>query len=323
MHSGSEKELAFRKIAASLKPIDLADAGVSDDCNTYFRYYNIDFEEQFENVTHHFGKIDSGQHQIATHLFRQSSAAGTCFILHGYYDHAGLFKHLIRYCLNKNFSVVIFDLPGHGMSSGAAATIAEFSEYQQVLTDILSRFKDEVPKPWHALGQSTGGAILSEFLLRENSQEKKGVFDKAVLIAPLIYPVRWAQSLLGYYLSRYFINEVPRSFVDNSHDTEFLLFLKNRDPLQARSLPLQWVGSLRRWIAQFLALAPSDKKILIVQGEDDGTVDWKKNMPLFKQRYPNANIHQIAKAKHQLVNESEEIRDEMFAAIDAYFSDDI
>ena len=37
-------------------------------------------------------------------------------ISHGYYDHAGLYGHLIEHLLSRGWNVAIFDQIGHGLS---------------------------------------------------------------------------------------------------------------------------------------------------------------------------------------------------------------
>ena len=45
----------------------------------------------------------------AQHFQLPEVGAGTAFLLHGYYDHAGLYGHLIRQCLALGYSVIIMD----------------------------------------------------------------------------------------------------------------------------------------------------------------------------------------------------------------------
>ena len=315
-----------------LKPLDLS---LSPSCTAqeleYFRHYEINFEEKYEQVDHYFGSITSENFVIATHFFSNPDADKTCFILHGYYDHAGLFSHIIEYCLQRNFSVVIFDLPGHGLSSGTTASIDSFQSYQSVLTDISNYFFDETPRPWHVIAQSTGGAILSEFVLSNNRKQ----FQKIVMLAPLIFPKKWLVSKLSHFILKNFIKKIPRNFSDNSSDKNFLDFLEHRDPLQSRYLPLQWVTALNHWIGRFISLAALGNKkealsynesngemglkLLIIQGQCDGTVDWKKNLPIYKQKFPGLETYLIAGGKHQLANETVEIREEIFSVMDRYF----
>ncbi len=237
------------------------------------------------------------------------------FIVHGYYDHSGLYGQLIEYCLKRNFSVVIFDLPGHGLSTGERASIASFAEYQSVLSDVLSIFSEVAPKPWHAIGQSTGAAILMDFLLSGN----EGVFSKTVLLAPLVRPEKWALSIVSYSVARLLLKRVRRHFAINSHDNQFLEFLKNSDPLQSRYLPFQWIGALKRWIKYFSGLPSISYVPLVIQGKQDGTVDWKYNIGVVKNKFPGVKVYYLKDGRHQLVNEIREIRESIFSAMDVYF----
>jgi len=318
-------------VKRGIKPLDLlTPPHVTTQELEYFQHYEINFEEKIDDVEHYFGSIKSDQFEISTHFFSNKQADKTCFILHGYYDHSGLFGRLLEYCLKRNFSVVIFDLPGHGLSTGAAATIEDFSIYQKVLSDIVDFFSDKTPLPWNAIAQSTGGAILSEFML-SNTVTK---FRQSVMLAPLIYPVKWRASKLSHNLLKKFIKKIPRNFSDNSGDENFLRFLEHDDPLQARDLPLQWVGALARWIDLFIALPSNDsdggvlnkvdkdeanRAPLIIQGQCDGTVDWKKNLPIYQQKFPNLETCLIPSGKHQLANEMPIILSEIYAAMDKYF----
>ena len=216
-------------LAANIKDLDPGRVpAISAAERDYFRHYKINFEEHYPNVDHHFGHLPCGRFDIVAHYYENKTAVETCFIVHGYYDHSGLYGHLIEYCLKRNFSVVIYDLPGHGLSTGEQASIANFSDYQAVLCDLLLFFKDKAPHPWHAIGQSTGGAILMDFLLSSGDD----IFPKSVFLAPLVRPQSWALSKISHSLGKFFLKKIKRQFVVNSHDEEFLDFLENKYPWQ-------------------------------------------------------------------------------------------
>lgn len=304
-------------LAAIIKPLDPSvPPATSDAERDYFRHYGIDFEERYPNVIHHFGHFPSGRFDIVAHYFENKNAVETCFIVHGYYDHSGLYGHLIEYCLQRSFSVVIYDLPGHGLSSGEKASIASFEEYQSVFKTVLSLFAAKAPEPWHAIGQSTGGAILMDFILSGHDK----TFAKTILLAPLIRPEKWRLSSMIYPVAKLFLQRLKRQFAINSHDQVFLDFLKNNDPLQSKYLSLQWVGALRQWISYFSGLPSSEYSPLVIQGRQDETVDWRQNIPQLKEKFPKAKLFYLKSARHQLVNESEDIRSSMFSAMDLYFN---
>ncbi|SUV72968.1 lysophospholipase [Acinetobacter baumannii] len=39
-------------------------------------------------------------------------------LLHGYLEHSGIYQPIIREILEQGFSVITYDLPGHGLSNG-------------------------------------------------------------------------------------------------------------------------------------------------------------------------------------------------------------
>ncbi len=303
-------------LVANIKSLDpTRPPATSDAEREYFRFYGINFEQHNDNITHHFGHIPCDRFDIVAHYYENKLAVETCFIVHGFYDHAGLYGNIIDYCLKRNFSVVIFDLPGHGLSTGERASIASFEDYQLVLASVLLFFKGKAPSPWNAIGQSTGSAILMDFLL---SGEK--IFAKTVLLAPLVRPRGWPVSKVIYTVAKPWLSHIKRKYADTSNDQVFHDFIQYKDPLQARRLPLQWVGALKQWIRKFITAKPSPLKPLVIQGMSDVTVDWPYNIGLIQKKFPKAKIFYLKTAKHHLANESEVIRKTIFSALDIYFS---
>lgn len=299
----------------------LESARPGDAAREYFRYYGIDFETTFTGVTHRFGHFNSGKYDIVVHYFAQPESAdrkadGTCFIFHGYFDHAGLYAHVIDFCLRRNLNVVIYDLPGHGLSTGERGSIAAFSDYLSVMKDCVKLFQDSAPQPWHAIGQSTGAAILMDYQL----QELAPGFDKVVLLAPLVRAAEWRFIKVAYWVGQKFLERVPRRFAVNSNDKDFLHFLEHDDPLQTRYISVRWVDAMLRWESRFEYFEPSDKPILLLQGQRDTTVDWRYNIPLIRKKFPKAKYLPLQDAHHQLANETPELRAKIFAAIDLYLS---
>ncbi len=306
----------LQALAAQLKALDVSyQPAISDAERDYFRHYNIDFEEHYDNVAHHFGHLVCERFNIVTHYFEHKQADKTCFILPGYFDHSGLFGHVINYCLQRKLSVVVLDWPGHGLSTGEQASIQDFTQYQTVLKTVLSYFSEHVAHPWYVIAQSTGAAVLMDFLLTERDD----TFAKAVLLAPLFKPRGWAVGSILHSLVAPFIQKRKREFTENSNDEQFTHFLEHHDPLQSEYLSLAWVGALKKWIKHFVQLEPLNFSPLIIQGKEDETVDWQKNMPVIQQKFPSAKVLFLQNGRHHLANESVEIRDKMFAAMDMYF----
>ncbi|MBD2857812.1 alpha/beta hydrolase [Spongiibacter sp. KMU-158] len=281
----------------------------------YLRYYGLDFEKDFAGLRHYLGYFDSVGERIACQVFKLPDAHCTAFVYHGYYDHVGLFNNVIEYCLRHGLSVVAYDLPGHGLSSGPRASIDDFLKYRQVLRDAFKAVDVfELPAQKIALAQSTGCAVLNSHVLDGGEQD----FEKLVLMGPLVRPTSWWWGSPAHRVLKHFIKALPRKFAPNSSDNDFLEFLRERDPLQFRGLPLAWVGALKKWLPWFRALPSSNARVLIVQGDADDTVDWRYNVPLLQGKYPKAKLVMLPGGHHHLVKESLAQRAKLWQACDDF-----
>jgi lysophospholipase len=302
-------------VREGLRELELGGLAVaSTDEQDYLAFYRIDFANRIPGVVHRFGRLPAAGFEIACHYYQPAAVRGTCVLLHGYYDHAGLYGHLIEHCLRRRFAVLIWDLPGHGLSSGPQASIHSFEDYIEVLGAVLGRLLPELPRPLHAIGQSTGAAVLMGWAFRKCRSPEECPFGRMVLLAPLVRPAQWRSVRLMHALVRPFRRAIKRTFMENSGDAEFLAFVQ-QDPLQCRVLPVRWVTAMRRWVDTFLAQPETGYRPRVVQGNADQTVDWQWNLPRIREKFPGAEVHMIVGARHQLVNETRELREQVFAAM--------
>lgn len=287
----------------------------------YEEFYGLDFlqlDPDLKSARSTIGTFSSGAYELVCQHFLPSTRPPrkTAFLLHGYFDHAGLYRHLIKHLLKSDIAVIIFDLPGHGLSSGAIASINSFQEYSAALAECLKLAKQQqVASPWIGIGQSTGGAIFMDALL-ENKLDKEFSLEQYILLGPLLRPKQWSRSKVLFSLSKLFVTSTPRKFSKNSHDAEFLKFLESKDELQSRILPRDWVHAMIDYINRFEAAPRQQQSLQIIQGRGDGTVEWKTNIPKILEKFSGSKIHWIDEAGHHLVNESVHYREQVFAIID-------
>jgi alpha-beta hydrolase superfamily lysophospholipase len=308
---------------AALKPMDWAlPAEPQAALRDYVRHYGLDFGGHIAGLRHGIGYIDvstvlPSDYRIAVQTFQVPKPRGTVLVMHGYFDHVGIFDHVIEHLLGRDFDVVSFDLPGHGLSSGAPAAINSFSEYQHVLDAVLAGVaQTRLAVPLSVVAQSTGGAIIMEWLLRSRATPDSSPFAAVVTFAPLVRPVNWAVNRTLYLLLRLFRRYIARKFAVNSHDADFLDFLRNRDPLQSRDLSVLWVGAMKRWIPHIENATPCTYPLVVVQGDEDGTVDWRHNLGVIRAKFPDVQVHMIATGRHQLANEAPALREQALAVLD-------
>lgn len=289
--------------------------------SAYARYYGLNFSElgpDLESTRSTIGTFSSESYELVCQHFLPTThpPRKTAFILHGYFDHAGLYRHLIKHLLKNDIAVIIFDFPGHGLSSGATASINSFQEYSTALVECLKLAKQQqVASPWIAIGQSTGAAVFMDALLG-NRLGNDFLLEDFILLGPLLRPKQWSRSKILFSLSSLFVASTPRRFSKNSHDAEFLEFLESKDELQSRILPRDWVHAMIDYINRFEAAPCHEQSLQIIQGKGDGTVEWETNIPKILEKFPGSKVHWVDEAGHHLVNESVHYREQVFAIID-------
>jgi alpha-beta hydrolase superfamily lysophospholipase len=268
------------------------------------RYYALDGVAA--RARHEVGTVEIGGERIVWQSFTPANARASAIVSHGFYDHTGLYRHLIDFLVGEGLKVLAFDQPGHGLSSGPRASIDDFDRYVEVLRTMTGRASDW-PKPVHLFGQSMGGAVSMEYLL----QHGRAPFAEVVLFAPLVRPLRWPFGRWAYRAARVLrLGDRPRSFSDNAENPDFLALVR-ADPLAAQTLPIAWVGAMSRWVERFDAHPPTRMRVRMLQGDDDHTVDGPWGIKRISDKFV-ADVFEIPGAGHHLVNESPARRELMW-----------
>jgi lysophospholipase len=247
------------------------------------------------------------------HYCCRDDSRGTVVVVHGYFDHAGLYRHLIAYLLEIGWDVLIYDLPGHGLSQGRPLFIDSFTTYAQQLTELLNSRKERLKGPWALLGQSTGASILMQQQLKFGHDDWP--VQAQILLAPLVRPCGWEHIVRQYRWLRFFKRSIPRSYGISSGDPAFLKFVRKGDPLQHRRIPVGWVGAMLHWINEVEQAGSLTTQPLCIQGVEDETVEWRHNLGVIGRLYPGLEIKLLQQARHHLVNEEASIRLQVFNLI--------
>jgi alpha-beta hydrolase superfamily lysophospholipase len=267
------------------------------------------YDLNFENVAYRLEFLGDPEN-IAVNIFEVQEPAGTIVLLHGLFAHAGQLTYLIRFLIDRNYTVMTVDLPGHGLSSGEKASIRDFGDYSKALEDAINTYIDSLPGPVHFIGHSTGCAAAFEYL----SAGKEDPFEKVIFLAPLYRSNYWGVSKFGYYLFGPFVSSVPRWHRKVSSDPDFLTRVKS-DPLQSSSLPIAYVKALFKWNMRIRESAPLDRTVYAIQGDKDRVLDWRTNLDFYKSKVANLEVTRIEGARHELTNESMPLRQKAFTEI--------
>jgi alpha-beta hydrolase superfamily lysophospholipase len=171
-----------------------------------------------------------------------------------------------------------------------------------------------LPGHWHVIAQSAGAAAVLDYLLHQ-----RGGLDKVVMLAPLVRPRGWWWVKLAHAVLHRLRDSMPREFAVNSNDARFLRWIRT-DPLQSKLLSMRWIGALRRWIKALPATGGEcEVPVLLIQGDADGTVDWRYNVARVQQLVNVVKVVTLAGGRHHLANESSAFRERIYVCLDEFF----
>lgn len=320
--------LAAQELKALLPPLSLGgevlrllqageDTPLARNVKHYLAHYDFD-RAVADTSRHNLGYIKVGVNRVAVHQWQVVNAKATVVVVHGLFDHVGLFIPLIANLVAQGLNVVAYDQPEHGLSSGEQGELRSFSEYSTVFDAVLACDQLVWQGPRFAVGQSTGGAVI----LRHALQGHKDL-TALVALAPLLRCRSWSRIRITQALLGPFIKFVPRHFSHNSHDEAFCQFLATQDPFQPKRISTHWVQAMIAWAQEFTAYGDSELPLLTVQGTRDSTVDAEFNLPVISVKFPNNTVCWIEGGMHHLVAESPEWRDPVFACLNDFIAQHI
>ncbi len=113
----------------------------------------------------------------------ENQPKGVIVLVHGLGEHSGRYStHFADYFSNEGFSILTFDLPGHGKSGGKRGHIEHYEDFNNLLSAGISHAKKKYPSlPIFLYGHSLGGLIALEY-----SMLIKPVINGVIASAPVL-----------------------------------------------------------------------------------------------------------------------------------------
>jgi len=149
---------------------------------------------------HFFYKYNVGQYTIVSQFFLSNTDDETVLLSHGYLDHSGFNQSLVNVLLANQYNVILYDQPGHGLSSGNRSSIDSFNTYQQVLNQTVKHYQPYLHNTIHVIGHSTGNVGIIDALSKNN----KAWTGQTIMLAPLIRSKLWGTSKFFNYKGLFF-----------------------------------------------------------------------------------------------------------------------
>lgn len=262
------------------------------------RYLHIEHLDLADSL-HEVGTVRCDTLRLAVHSWIPRNAAGTVFLVHGYYSHSGIWSEHVQRLLEKNMAVVAFDLPGHGLSDGTRLDADSFAQYAEGLRALEDSMARRAPKPWSLVGHSLGGGIVLDRALRGSFP-----YSKVLLIAPMLRYRSWnwvgtvlpVVSAFKPYLER---KRVSLSSADTTFQNRILA-----DPLEGWRTSTHWLKIVRSWNASLKPPDRSGVEWMLIQGGLDQTIDWRWGTDWLRANIPGLRTRYLPLARHHVLNEA-------------------
>ena len=270
-------------------------------------------------------QLPTPEGDLAVYWFMAPEATRTIILGHGYLSHARINQLVIDYFLDRGYTVLAWDLPGHGNSWGQPGNIDSFMQYVRAFDAILVHARKQRPGDTLSfIGHSTSCAIFitwqRECWNTGASSLAGGAFplEKIVLVAPLVRTWLYRLSGFGWCLTRRFIKEFKPRTSAGSHRPGYGQDFFD-DPLTVKRMPQSWIEPYREWERQTRAWEADPLPLVILQGTSDTVLAWRHNIRFLTSAYPEARVEFIEGGWHCLLEEAEPWISEVYGILDREF----
>jgi len=232
-------------------------------------------------------------------------------VVHGYGDHGGRYTWFGEDMAARGYAVYVYDLRGHGQSSGRRGQVKRFDEY----LDDTAVFLDEVRRlqpgvPLFLLGHSLGGLICTRFV-EERAPEVRGLVLSSpfLQLAEAVPPSRVvAAKAMAKVWPHHDIGNTVRA-AQLSHE-QSVVEAYVTDPLVHHVAPARWAAEMLA--AQDASMAAAENislPLLTLYGTDDQVVDIAFIEALFaRASSADKSIQRYEGLYHECFNETERAR---------------
>jgi alpha-beta hydrolase superfamily lysophospholipase len=158
---------------------------------------------------------------------------GTLVITHGMGEHSECYHHTAEALVAMGWTVVSWDLRGHGRSEGKRGYIADFGQYALDLGFFLRHLKnaDKLAGPFALIGHSMGGLITLRHLLNELNEGMSSPTPHAVTLSSPLLGVALAVPVVKDLAAKFLYRVIPSITLFNEIKYEDL----TRDPVFLKS----------------------------------------------------------------------------------------
>ena len=250
-------------------------------------------------------------------------AKGIVIITHGVAEHSGRYEHVAQSLVAGGYTVVAFDLRGHGQSSGRRNYINSFQDHLNDLGTIIIQTRASFPDlPIFLFGHSMGGGIVTQFAI-ERHPDVKGLLlsGPSVKVSDDISPL--LQKLSG--ILSVLVPKLPAIKLDSSgisKDPKVVEAYDN-DPMNYRGGILARTGAEILKSTRIITARASEISlpVLIMHGTADKLADVSGSKMLYeKVSSEDKTLKLYDGLYHEILNEPEQdqVKSDILAWLDTH-----
>jgi lysophospholipase len=267
---------------------------------------------------------------------------GTIALVGGRGDFIERYFETIRDLVSRNFSVATFDFRGQGGSQRPCrnpyrSNLRNFSDYDDDFESFMNQLVlPDMPPPYYVLAHSTGGTVVLRAL------RKRTWFDKAVLTSALlgVHTSPWPMPIVrllatlvplcgmgSMFLPGHLRKPLSlKGFANNPFSSDMHRFTRDTSILEANpelglgGPSFSWLRAGLRAMDELQRMASHEKlrtPVLIVAAGQDQIVN-TESIRRFARRLHGISLVVIPEARHEILTEKTEIREQFFAAFDSF-----
>jgi len=258
----------------------------------------------------------AGGTRLRSFHWEAPDSRGAVVVVHGFGDHAGRYKDLVRVLGSRGYSVFAYDLRGHGESEGRRGDVDRFDVHLEDLDVAWAEAGRVLPGTTRLLYGHSMGGLLGIRWLQTRPFRFPGVVLSAPWLATAMDVPRWkllvASVLLRVAPGLTISSGAPRpEFLtrDLLRAAEF-----RADPLVHHRISPRFHFDVRR--AQVAALQeklPRELPVLVVVPGDDRLVASETTLAWAREQAPTVDVCVRTGGRHELHNDVD--REEALAAV--------
>lgn len=264
--------------------------------------------ERFEQII----TLPSGQ-ELFFQIWQPQEHTNSLIISHGLGEHSDCYNNLAtQLCKSLNWSIIAWDLQGHGRSSGKRGFVLQFENYLEDFAYFMNFLQknDFLKQPPALLGHSLGGLITLRYYL-EDKPKIKGICLNAPALGLSITPSPIKEKI-AKIANSYFPHLTLDSGLkkeDTIQDKD-LIELYYRDPLRhTRISPRLFTGMVESFkIAKNFAHEIKAPLLMQLAGQDkvvstDASLNFFKSLKSLKEGEKKCYLYN--ESYHDILNDVE------------------